>query len=173
MRSGNRFVLAAVALAACGGGGGSAEFPGRGSQVHAVLSSIEGGDVNLARLRGQVVVLHFFTTWSLAAQVDVGELRRAADGMPPGAMTIVGVGMDPDGPKLLRPWKKAVGAAWEITVPSDELAAGQSGLGRIQVVPTTVVLDGGGRIAWRHEGGLPPGELPRVVKNVERRGAPH
>ena len=94
-------------------------------------------------------MLHFFTTWSLAAQVDVAELRRARDAMPPGSTMIVGIGLDPDGPRLVRPWRKAVGADWPITLPSDELAAGQSGLGRIRVVPTTVVLDGGGGLHLR------------------------
>ena len=162
-------ILAAVALAGgCGGRGGGPSFPGKGAYVQAILPSLDGGSLDLARLRGQAVVLHFFTTWSLAAQVDVGELRKTRQRLPPGAVTIVGVGLDPDGPRLLRPWRKAVHADWAIGLPTDDLTGAQSGLGRIQVVPTTVVLDGAGRVAWRHQGGLPPGELERVVRNLER-----
>jgi hypothetical protein len=167
MHGGNLF-LAALALVGCGGAGAV-----RGAHVHAVLPSLDGGTIDLGTFRGQVVVLHFFTTWSLAAQVDLGELRKARDEMPPGALTIVGVGLDANGSRLLHPWRRAVHADWAITLPSDELTAGQSGLGKIRVVPTTVVLDGGGRIAWRYEGGLRPGDLARVVRNVERgRAAP-
>jgi hypothetical protein len=159
--------LFTLALMACSGGSRST-VSSRGAHAHAVLPSLDGGDLDLASYRGQVVVLHFFTTWSLAAQVDLGELRRVREALAPGSVVIVGVGLDPDGSRLLRPWRDAAQADWPIVLPSEEVMAGESGFGRIQVVPTTIVLDGGGQVVWRHEGGLPRDELLGVVRRAER-----
>jgi len=136
--------------------------------VSLALPSLDGGELELASFRGRVLVVHFFTTWSLAAQVDLSELKSVRKNQAPGTLEVVGVGLDPDGPKLLRPWRKAMEVDFPVVLASEELTKGETVFRRIQVVPTTIVVDGAGRIAWRHEGGLEAGQLARVVHNVER-----
>lgn len=44
-----------------------------------MLQALDGGDLALGKLRGKVVVLHLFTTWSVASQVDVEKLSTLHD----------------------------------------------------------------------------------------------
>src|SRR5262249_59486891 len=62
----------------------AAEEPGRaapsviGRHVDLTLPSLDGDEVNFACFRGRPVVVHFSTTGSLLAQVDLEELRRVS-----------------------------------------------------------------------------------------------
>ena len=75
---------------------------------------------------------------------------------------------DPKQNELVRLWQQTARADYVIAAPTTELLAGQTMLGKVDVAPTTMVLDGAGRIVWRHEGGLAHGELLRVLKTVSR-----
>src|SRR5512133_1021926 len=112
--------LALAVLAACPHRG-PAPRAGAGPAVHLVLPALDGGEVDLAAYRGHVVAVQFFTTWSLAAQEDLGELRALRAAHPD--LILVGVGMDPDGYRLIAPWRDVVGVDWMIALPSPELAA--------------------------------------------------
>jgi hypothetical protein len=155
--------LAAGALAGCARAGGPTG--GRGRALDLVLPGLDGGFVDVGAHRGRVVVLHVFTTWSLAAEVDRIELERAQEAER--RVVVIGIGLDADGRRLLGPWRDAAGVDWPIALATPEVVEGRSPLGDVKVVPTTIVLDRRGRPAWRHVGGLPPGALVEVVRSLE------
>ena len=159
---------ALLLLALLGGCPPAGTGPGAGRPVELVLPALDGGDVVFASYRGHPVVVQFFTTWSLASQADQDQLRAARAACPDAVL--VGVGIDPDGYALIAPWRDAAGVDWMIGLPTPQLAEGATPFGRITVVPTTVVLDRHGQVAYRHEGPLPRGELVRVVRSLETRG---
>ena len=144
----------AAAMAACGGGGAS------GPRVAMIISALDGGDLDLARYRGKVVVLHLFSTWDLGAQVDVPQLETAAARE---GVAVVGIALDPQGYALVAPWRKASKVTYQLALASDAIRDGESPLGAIDVVPTTVVLDHQGRISARVERPLTSGELATLI----------
>jgi peroxiredoxin len=160
-------VAFAVAVAGCGNGA-RPRYPT--TPISIVFTEIDGGEVAPQAMRGKVVVVHFFATWSLQSQADVEELRRlrAAHG---DRVEIIGVGVDPDGRTLLAPWRQESGVPWWIVTPTPEVSSGASPFGKVNTVPTTFVLDRSGVIRWRHDGPLRPGEIDRVVSQLEARGA--
>ncbi|HVK72018.1 MAG TPA: TlpA disulfide reductase family protein [Kofleriaceae bacterium] len=163
--------LAACVLLACGGrpGGGAATPPGvvgaTGAPIAMVLPALDGGSLDLASLRGQIVVLHVFTTWSLAAQAEVDALR-AADQRPD--VTVVGVALDPEGHLLVAPWRNASEVRYLIGLADDAVRAGKSPLGPLPSVPTTIVLDRAGRIHGRADRQLTPAELDAMIAAAAR-----
>jgi hypothetical protein len=159
--------LALALLAACPHRG-PAPRTGAGPEVALVLPALDGGEVDLHAYRGHVVAVQFFTTWSLDAQEDVAELRALRAAHPD--LIVVGIGMDPDGYALIAPWRDAVGIDWMIGLPTPELAAGATPFGQVPVVPTVFLLDRQGRIAYRHDGPLPRGEIGRVAAGLEAGG---
>jgi hypothetical protein len=146
-------------LMACGGGGKKPVIPppiDRGSPLALVLPALDGGELDLATLRGKLVVLHAFTTWSLAAQADVESLA-AADAAPD--VVVVGVALDPEGRPLVAPWRSGAGARYLVTLGDAAVRDGTSTLGHISTVPTTIILDRAGRVFERIERALAPGEI--------------
>jgi thiol-disulfide isomerase/thioredoxin len=150
----------ALALAGCGGAQRS------GPPISIGFTPIDGGSITTGELRGRAVVLHLFTTWSLAAQGDVPQLQEAAE-RHAGRAVVLGVGLDPDGRALLAPWRKVNEISYLVAATDDafraSLADGSGPLGAVIEVPTTIVLDADGRVAGRVDGPLPPGELERLL----------
>lgn len=144
----------AMALAACGGP------PRLGPPVAMTVSALDGGDLDLTRHRGEVVVLHVFATWSLAAQADVLSLDRLVgrDGV-----VVIGLALDEEGYQLVAPWRTASQVRYQVALATDDVRAGTSPLGPIAVVPTTIVLDRAGRPVARVERQLASGELDALV----------
>ena len=161
--------IATLVAAGCGPGArGAAALPARGPEAALALPGLDGGTVDLGAERGRLVVVHVFTTWSLAAQADVAELQRVRDRRP-GRLALVGVGLDPDGAVLIAPWRDGAGVDYPIALPGP-IAAGETPFGAVRAVPVTFVLDRAGRLAWRHDGPLPHGLLEQVVRNLETEG---
>ncbi len=154
-------VAAALAAPACGAGAGGSTAPRR--PIALVLPAVDGGEVDLAALRGQVVVLHVFAVWSLEATGDVPQLTEAAarDGVE-----VVGLALDPEGYQVIAPWRRALGVRYLLTTADAAVRAGDSPLGALPVVPTTLVLDRRGVVVRRFDRALADGELARTLDEV-------
>ena len=148
-----------LASLSCGGGSNRA-----GKRVFLALQveALDGGTVDLASYRGRVVILHLFTTWSLAAQGDLPQLVEL-DARYREQVSVLGVGLDPDGYRLVAPWRQANQIPYLVTLGLPDLLAGKSSLGPITHVPTTIVLDRDGLVTARIDGPLQPGQLARIL----------
>ena len=156
---------AAVVLGLVALGCGPRALRPRSAPLALVLPALDGGALQLRDLRGQLVVLHVFTTWSVAAQLDVEQLV-AADALPD--VTVVGIALDADGRPLVAPWRAAAEVRYLITLADDTVRAGRSALGPLPEVPTMFILDDEGRIVTRREGQLQRDELRRLLKSARR-----
>jgi hypothetical protein len=158
------FALAAANAGACGAGERAAP---RGPALNLELSNVDGGEVDIADYRGRVLVLHVFATWADGALLDVDQLSalyRRGDR----CIAMVGIAVDPEGYRLVGPWRRSLKIPYVLTVASDALRAGQTPLGRVEAVPTTILVDPQGREAVRIERALGPGELAREVGKLRR-----
>lgn len=144
-----------LALAACGG----APRP-LGRPYALTLPALDGGDLDLARYRGQIVVLHLFSTGSLAAAADVAQLDRIHDAH---RAVVIGVALDLDGRPLVAPWRTGTSARYLIALATDLVRANSTDLGDVSTVPITIVLDRAGRQIARIERTLADDELDAVV----------
>ncbi len=129
------------------------------------LELVDGGELITTRYRGKVLVLHLFSTWAIGAETDLEQLKAAATA---DNVAVLGIALDPDGYPLVAPWREVHKVGYLIAVADAEMRAGHSPLGRIKVVPTTVVLDERGRLARRIEGPLAPHQLQRIIDEVGR-----
>jgi hypothetical protein len=148
--------LLVVLLAACGAGGGRPSGP-LGGTVSLILPAADGGEIDFTRMRGRLIVVHVFATWSLASQADVEQLDAIATGDP--TVAVVGLAVDLDGSVVVPPWQRGSGATYPIALADDAVRAGRSPIGTIEEVPMTLILDRSGGIVKRHVGPLPAGAL--------------
>jgi hypothetical protein len=154
--------VAALATAAGCPGGQRA----RGPTIRLRLPALAAPDtaLDVADMRGRIVVIHVFASWSLSAQADVESLNRVHDRS---AAVVIGVGVDLDGAKTLRPWQRGSDARYPIAIASDDVRAGRTDLGAVDRVPTTLILDRDGSEARRHVGPLPVGALDRWIAELK------
>lgn len=168
-------VVAIVLAAACGGKGSppsgswgpSGRSTGAGAPpIELVLPALDGGELSLAAYRGKVVVLHVFSTWSLAAQAEV-EALSTADAAED--VVVIGIALDTEGRPLVAPWRNGSDVRYLVALADDPTRAGQSALGALSAIPITIVLDRAGRLAVRADRQLTSGELERMIATARDR----
>ena len=155
-----------LALAACAHGRGDGQATLPESRVALRLVDVEGATLNVAALRGRVVLLTMMTTWVQPALVEVPlltELYRDYGG----ELEVVAVVLDAE-PRMLAIFKETFDVPSRVTRPVDPAAlTGSEGpFGPIGVLPTSVILDRDGRIAARMDGVWPPEVLRRAVQRL-------
>ncbi len=156
-------ILGVVAGALACGGPANPAAPGRvanGPLIALTLPVLDGGALDLTSLRGQVVVIHVFATWSLAAQGEVDALRAVDQGPD---VTVVGLALDPEGRVLVSPWRNASDVRYLVALADEDLRAGRGPLGPLPVVPITIVLDRAGRMHGRVDRQITPAELDAMI----------
>jgi thiol-disulfide isomerase/thioredoxin len=119
----------------------------------------------LRSLRGKVVVLHFWATWCPPCRAEFPEFAKfAAASVPGGDWVVVPVSIDdtaePVGPYVQK-LAERFPVYWD---PGGELANAMA----VSAVPTTVILDRAGKVAWQAAGvaDWSPSGVPAVVKSL-------
>jgi thiol-disulfide isomerase/thioredoxin len=186
VRAGLALALAAVTLSGCSDssrGTGTSGFPigdgvyqevpaaQRGEPVSLSGPTLGGGTLDLASLRGHVVVLNVWGSWCGPCRKEAPELASAAAQLtgpaaPPGPkVAFVGINT-----RDRQPMAQAFEAKYKITYPSivDEgtLLLALRGAVPPNAIPTTLVLDPQGRIAARVSGPITQRTLADLVSDV-------
>jgi peroxiredoxin len=115
------------------------------------LPRIGGERVSLVSLRGQLVLITFFTTWSLRSQAEAPQFIQLYDRLGPRGLKILGILLDiKTNLTMIRTYIEHVGFRFDVLLAGPEELLGA--LGTTQKVPRTVLLDRRGHIVLDHRG---------------------
>ena len=165
-------VLALYLLASGSKGGGSSPVAlSKSSRSEAPDLAVRNAadpskTVSLRSLRGRVVVLHFWATWCPPCRAEFPEFDKFATGSgasDPWVVLPISIddSSDPVGPFLSKiPGQFA--CYWDPGTMANAFG--------VSAIPTTVVLDKGGRVAWVGQGANDWSSkgVPAVVRNLSR-----
>lgn len=112
------------------------------------LKDANDTDVNLADLKGKVVLVNFWATWCEGCQVEIPWFVEFHKQYADQGLVIVGISMDDDGWKSVKPWIKEKNVNYPIVIGNEGLAKQY----RLVGMPLTALLDREGRIADTHQG---------------------
>ncbi len=118
-----------------------------------------GGELDLAASRGDVVVLNFWASWCPPCRAEAPVLARAHDRLQrERGARLVGLAMD----ARSLPFANRLGMTYPQALATQEIAQSY----RVEMLPTTVVIDRAGRVAWSYVGELREDELNDVLDEV-------
>ncbi len=112
------------------------------------LEDASGKNVKLADLKGKVVLVNFWATWCEGCQVEIPWFAEFQKKYASQGLVVVGISMDDDGWKSVKPWIKEKQVNYPIVIGNEGLAK-QYGL---DGMPLTALVDREGRIADVHHG---------------------
>jgi hypothetical protein len=132
----------------------AAAEPELGEPLQFTFGTIEGGEVSSDTTRGRATTLLFVTTYDLPSQAEAQLLRDVLSTHKPVANAAIVMMEAPQAAPLAKVWADSIALKWPIAMASPSLMAGESELGRINGVPTLIVLDRRGRLIAKSEGAL-------------------
>jgi thiol-disulfide isomerase/thioredoxin len=105
------------------------------------LKDANGTLVRLADLKGKVVVVNFWATWCEGCQVEIPWFVEFYNKYKAAGLEVVGVSMDEDGWKAVRPYLKEKPIPYHIVLANDSMK------NDITSLPVTLLIDREGRTA--------------------------
>jgi len=113
------------------------------------LPDVDGNPVDLSELRGKVVVVNFWATWCEPCKVEIPWFMEFNTSFRNQGFAVVGVSMDEDGWKSVRPYLHQRGVNYQVVLGDERLA---NAYGGVEALPSTFIIDRAGRIAAAHAG---------------------
>jgi peroxiredoxin len=113
------------------------------------LKDANGATVNLADYKGKVVLVNFWATWCGPCEVEIPWFVEFEQNYKNRDFAVLGVSMDDDGWKSVRPYIASHKINYRIVVGSEVVA---QQFGDIDSLPTSFIIDRDGRIAANHVG---------------------
>jgi peroxiredoxin len=112
------------------------------------LSDSRGIPVRLADCKGRAVLLNFWSTSCGACRIEIPWLIEFRNKYKTSELMIIGVALDEDGWKSVKPFLKAKNINYPVVIGTDDL----SDRYRVDAIPLTVLIDRQGKIAFSHVG---------------------
>lgn len=109
-----------------------------------------GGEGSLKDLRGRVVLLHFWATWSSPARRELASLQALRQRFPGDDFEVAAVALDVEGAPVVRDFVKDLGLQFPVIVDPEGKTGREYGL---TALPETFILDKNGVIVKRIKGG--------------------
>jgi peroxiredoxin len=112
------------------------------------LTDSKGTSVNLSDYRGRVVLLDFWATWCHGCKIEIPWYMEFQNKYKDKGLSVIGVAMDEDGWKSVRPFVKETKMNYAVVVGNEGLAK----LYAVDALPVTLLIDRDGKIANSHAG---------------------
>jgi peroxiredoxin len=112
------------------------------------LQDSTGTSIRLSDLKGRVVLLDFWTTWCQPCKIEIPWYTEFVNKYE-GGLVVIGVSLDDDGWKSVRPFIKKYKVDYPIVMGDDSVA---KQFINTEFLPTTLLIDRAGKIAVNNIG---------------------
>jgi cytochrome c biogenesis protein CcmG/thiol:disulfide interchange protein DsbE len=127
------------------------------------LTDAMGRTVRLSDYRGRVVLLNFWATWCPPCKIEIPWFVEFENKYQAGGLTVLGVSMDEDGWKAVRPFLAARSINYPILLGNEEISRLYGG---IDSLPTTLLIGRDGRTEFYHAGLIPRAEYRTEIAQL-------
>ncbi|HEY3355561.1 MAG TPA: TlpA disulfide reductase family protein [Polyangia bacterium] len=130
------------------------------------LTALDGSAVDLAALRGRVVVVNFFASWCPPCRAEIPDLSRFQREHPD--VVVLGVATESGDAATVGAFARQRGIAYRVALGDDAALAGYG----VSVLPTTYVVGPDGTIGRSFVGAVSRRALARALGVVPAAAAP-
>ncbi|MBN1446507.1 MAG: TlpA family protein disulfide reductase [Bacteroidetes bacterium] len=127
------------------------------------LKDKDGRTYSLESLKGKVVVLNFWATWCPPCRAEIPDFKKVYSQYKDKDVEILGVSLDHKGWSVITPFLKQ----WEINYPvvlgGAEIARDY---GNVRSIPTTFIIDKGGKVVDQHVGAMNEEMLVKMFEKL-------
>ncbi len=114
------------------------------------LTSIDGNEIQLAKLRGRPLLVTFWATTCPGCIKEIPHLIELYEELSPRGLEIIGIAMDYDPPNQVLAARDARGITYPIVL--DIHARASAAFGNVRLTPTSFLIDPDGQIVFQKIG---------------------
>lgn len=172
-------LLALLGALGCAGPSTPSAPPAGNRDASPYLSELErlpvlgGGWIDRSQLAGKVVVVQFLASWCFPCFATAPRLQEIYNRYQQQGLAVVAVGMDLEGPQVLRPFADQLGLRYPVLVSDDALRSGQTAFGKVALLPTTLIIGRDGKVISLYAGVAEQGTLEPLIENALKQPAKH
>lgn len=119
-----------------------------GNPPNFALKDAHGASLRLSKYRGKVVLLNFWATTCGGCKTEIPWFVEFQEKYKKSGLRVIGVSLDEDGWKSVRPFLAAKELNYEVVVGSNDLANAYG----VEALPVTVLIGRDGKVAAAHTG---------------------
>jgi thiol-disulfide isomerase/thioredoxin len=129
--------------------------------IHAFeLKDTAGKTQRLADMKGKWVVVNFWATWCAPCIKEIPDIATFAREQPDKAQ-VLGIALDWDNEKQVIAFARKVGHTYPMVLGTD---ASEKVFGHMKGLPTTIVYDPSGKVAFQKTGTVTKQLLERIIR---------
>jgi peroxiredoxin len=132
------------------------------------LPTLDGGRVQLSRLRGRPVIVSFWATWCSPCRAEFPELVRVHDAAGPGGIHVIGVNSRDQENRTSDVQKFVDQYAAAFAIALDQRGRARKAYG-LMGLPTTVFIDSAGVVRLVHIGPIDRNQLAKAILTIQTR----
>lgn len=127
------------------------------------LKSSDGETIELAKLKGKVVVVNFWATWCGPCRAEIPGFLEVYKKYKSKGLEIVGVSLDEYGWEVVKPFTAKFKITYPVVIGDGKLAQDYGG---IRAIPTTSIVDKEGNVVTRHVGILTKAQFEKIIREL-------
>ena len=126
-------------------------------------TAVDGSVVELAKLKGKVVVVNYWATWCGPCRQEIPGFVEVYKEYKAKGLEIVGVSLDDNGWEAVKPYLAKISIPYPVVLPDEVLT---SSYGSIQAIPTTFFVDKKGNIVDKHVGYMDKAAFTKRIQKL-------
>jgi peroxiredoxin len=126
------------------------------------LQTSDGKVIELAKLKGKVVVINFWATWCGPCRAEIPDFIKVYNKYKSKGLEIVGVSLDEDGWPKVQPFVQKNDINYPIVLGTMKVV---QDYGNPEAIPTTFIIDKNGYIVGQQVGMLSQEALEQKIKS--------
>jgi thiol-disulfide isomerase/thioredoxin len=175
-------LLTVMLFSGCKGGSLSQSVNAANSKVAAAMKEepsvafkdLHGANIALASFKGKVVLVNFWATYCEPCRTEIPWLIEFQQKYTSQGFTVLGVGMDDEGAKVVEPWVQTTTfdvngqptlMDYPIVIGNDDIA---DKFGGLWAYPTSFLLTRDGKIAKKYIGMIDKNDLDKEIQTLLR-----
>lgn len=124
---------------------------------------LDGADFDVAKERGNVVLVNLWATWCGPCRYEIPELEKLHKDHAASKFKVVGVSVDEGGDQLVRDFVNEQKMTYPVALDPDGRLAEML---ETTILPTSIILDREGKVVWKHFGVVTVSD-PEMMKALE------